>query len=351
MKILISSDGPHAHWYIRLGYAKAFLKAGHQVAMWDIGSKPAHDVFNEFEPDLFIGQTYNLNRALFNCIKARPNMKVIMKASDWGNMMYNIDLKEFPVLVANKEEIDLVDKLKKETGKPDFVDCHYHLNWIVKTHNFWRDQLNIPIVGLMSAADIFEFTGGLQKEKYRADIAFVGGRWGYKSRTLDKYIVRLCQPNRKYNIKIYGNTGWGVPQFCGMIPDGEVKHTLASATICPNISEPHSQVFGYDIVERPFKLLSNGCFCISDYVQSMAEDVFNNDEIVFVKSPDEFEEKVQYFLKNPDERLLYIERGQRIVMEKHTYFDRCAQILRELRMDKEAESMMNTKAACLQGPL
>ena len=59
---------------------------------------------------------------------------------------------------------------------------------------------------------------------------------------------------------------------------------FSSATVCPNVSEAHSQDFGYDIIERPFKVLSSGGFCISDYVESMAEEVFNNGEVVFAKT-------------------------------------------------------------------
>ena len=75
MKILISSDGPHAHYYIRLGWGRAFEASGHKVYIWDIASKPAFDAFDEFEPDLFMGQTYNLNDAVYKCIKNRPHLK------------------------------------------------------------------------------------------------------------------------------------------------------------------------------------------------------------------------------------------------------------------------------------
>jgi len=88
--------------------------------------KAAFDAFDEFEPDIFIGQTYQLDRAVLKCIKARPHMKVVLRASDWGDMQEDIDLEKYPILVANQEEIDTVAKLKEETGKPDFVYNHYH---------------------------------------------------------------------------------------------------------------------------------------------------------------------------------------------------------------------------------
>lgn len=335
MKILISSDGMHAHWFIRLGLAKAFQACGHQVAMWDINSKPAYDVFDEFQPDLFIGQTYNLNEHVINCLTERPYIKVIMKGSDWGEKQKEIDLTRYPVLVTNDNEIKLVGKLRKSIGKPDFIHCHYHPNRIQSTHGYWTEKLGIPVVGLMSGADISIFHGGKYNEALASDITFVGGYWGYKSQTLNKWLLPLCNPQKPYKIRIFGNSGWPCPQFCGFISDDNIKDILASATICPNISEPHSQDFGYDIIERPWKLLSNKCFCISDYVDSMAKDVFTNDELVFANSPKEFEELILHFLKYPNERLPYIERGYKTVIDNHTYFSRIKIIFENLHMKKE----------------
>ena len=81
MRIMISSDGIHAHYFIRQGWARAFSYAGHEAILWDINTKNAFDAFDEFEPDLFIGQTYNVNSAIFKCIKLRPNMKVIIQSA------------------------------------------------------------------------------------------------------------------------------------------------------------------------------------------------------------------------------------------------------------------------------
>lgn len=338
MKILITNDGPTANKFIRLGYARAFQAAGHNVYIHEIGSKPLFDIFDEFEPDLLMTQTYNITETMVKCIEERPAMKVIMKGSDWGSL--DIDLKEFPVLVANNKEIELISLLKSTTGKPDFIHGHYHPNRIQKTHGCWNQINDIPIVGLMSAADIFSFTNGEKREAFDSDICFVGGYWGYKARSLDKYIIPLCNPNKPYRVKIFGNQPWGISQYCGFLKDELVKDALASATICPNISEPHSQVYGYDIVERPWKLLSNKCFCISDYVESMDKDVFTNDEIVFAKNPQEFEELIVHYLKYPDERLGYIERGYNTVMSNHTYFHRIISIFENLGLSWEANNIL-----------
>ena len=130
----------------------------------------------------------------------------------------------------------------------------------------------------------------------------------------------------------------------GFIESQEVKNVFRSATICPNISEPHSQVFGYDVIERPFKVLFSGGFCISDYVQSMAEDVFDEDEIVFAKDPEEFVELINHYLKYPDERIPYINRGFHKVVANHTYFHRVGRIFEELGLIEEKSDCMDLAA-------
>ena len=335
MKIMISSDGPHAHYYIRMGWARVFQMMGHEAHLWDINGKNPYDAFDEFEPDIFIGQSYNLNESVFNCIKERPHLKVALRASDWGDMQKEIDTDSYNILVASDKEIKLVEKLKKETGQPTFVYNHYHDNWISKTHNNWSD-LGINVVSMLSAADVFEYLGGKETPELKCDIGFVGGYWEYKARNLDPYLLQLCYPLGEYNIKIFGNQGWPGPNYLGWINDSQVKNLIASSTICPNISEPHSQDFGYDIIERPFKVLAGGGFCISDYVQSMAEDVFNDDELIFAKTPEEFKELVDHYIRYPDERRKYMAKGQECVLSKHSYFHRVAKMLSEFGLDEES---------------
>ena len=314
-----------------------------QGVLSHIFKKPAFDAFDEFEPDIFIGQTYNMDRALFKCIKHRPHMKVVLRASDWGDKQEDIDLDEYPILVARKDEIDLIGQLKEETGKPDFVYNHYHENWMKKTHNKW-ETIGVRPVSMLHAADVFEYNSPNVYDHLVSDISFVGGYWPYKAKAIDRYIIPLCHPVGRFNVKIFGGQNWPVCQYMGYIENDEVKNVFRSATICPNISEPHSQAFGYDIIERPFKVLFSGGFCISDYVQSMAEDVFDDDEIVFAKDPEEFFELVNHYLKYPDERIPYIHRGFNKVVSEHTYFHRVAQILKELGLEEEQFKCMKIAA-------
>ena len=347
MRILISTDGPHAHLYIRQAWGKVFSQMGHQVSFWDVSTKSVFDAFDEFEPNIFMGQTYNISKGLIKCIKERPHLKVAMRASDWGDIQDDIDLEKYPILVAQEEEKKMLEQLKKETGKPDFVHNHYTQKWIDVTHNKWKD-IGIKPVSLIHAAAIFDFHPKPQLEVLQCDIGFVGGYWPYKSRTLDPYIVDLCHPVGQYKIKIFGSN-WPVAQHHGVIATENMSSLFSSATVCPNVSEAHSQDFGYDIIERPFKVLSSGGFCISDYVESMAEEVFNNGEVVFAKTPKEFREKIEHYINNPDERIEHMKKGYESVMRNHTYFERVSDIFKNLGMNEESERCLETKSNMFGG--
>jgi glycosyltransferase involved in cell wall biosynthesis len=339
MNILIANDGPSAFLYIRLGIARAFSVAGHNVNLWHIDQKPVHDAFDEYNPDLFLGQTYNTTRTVVQAIKERPNMRVIMKAGDWGPLTEHIPSDKFGVLKASEQERQTILDLYKETGKPDYVHIYYHPRFVEQTHGYWSDN-GIPVHHHMLAADIFDYTNGRKMQEFESDITFIGGYWPYKGQNIDKYLLPFCF-EQKYNIKIFGNANWPVVQYCGFAPQDLTKHILASATVCPQLHEPHSNVFGFDMSERSFKLLSNRCFVVSDYVAGL-DYLFGEDEcLVLTKSPEEFRERIEYFIQNPDDRQGYIERGYKAVMDDHTYFHRARDMFQNLGLDQEANELIH----------
>jgi len=338
MKILIANDGPTAFYYIRLGLARAFTAAGHQVTLWDITKQPVFDVFDEVEPDLFLGQTYNTSRSLVNAIKERPHMKVIMKAGDWGPLCEDIMKGDYGVLMASPEEQARILALHEETGKPDYVHIYYHPHFLKSTHGGWIDA-GINVHSHMLGADVFDYTNGTSMEQFKSDLTFIGGYWPYKARNINAYLLSLCL-DYKYRIKIFGNSHWPVAQYCGFAPQGMERHILASATITPQIHEPHSTTYGFDMSERTFKLMANKCFVVSDYVAGL-DYLFGEDEcLVLTKTPEEFRERIDYFLQHPDERLGYIERGYQKVMDEHTYFHRVRDIFTNLGFKKQAQDVV-----------
>ena len=343
MKVLCiyGSCGP---FFVRGGLGNAFSYAGHSFQWWKKDEHSAFDIFDSVQPDLFIGTTWELDRATIKCIKERPDMKVAMVASNWGEFDSQIDLKKHPILVANEKELKLVEQLKEETGKPDVAWCHYSDEWMTRTHNFWSDKLGIQITGVLNAADIIDYYPGTYSEKLASDISFVGGYWGYKARTLDKTIVELCYPIGRYRIKIWGNQKWPVPQYMGVVETATYRDIVSSTKILPNVSEEHSNVYGFDLVERPFKIGSMGGFCFSD--KADWKDILPSMP-VYEKAND-LPKLIDYYLKNDDDRDSLAKKLQEEVLESHTYFDRAAKVLDRVGLKNESQSLMKAKTQCIQ---
>ena len=339
MRIAIADDsrGSNAHTYIRAGLAKAFAGSGHDCVIWDIYAKPALDFFEEFSPDIFIGQTYNLERGIMKAlVKYQP--KVILTGGDWSKFADDIDIVKFPIVRANEKEIKNVSSLISDVNI-DGIICHYHNSKIGITHEYWKEKLGINIYGVPPAADIADYTNGKKYDFLESDVCLVGGKWSYKGQTIDSWFLPLCGKDSKLNIKIFGNRSWGIPQYCGNISNVWVRHAFKSAKVCPNISEPHAQVYGIELNERCFKLLSNKCPCVSDYTESLATDVFFNGEIEFAKTPAEYRQKIEAVVNG--DLIIDVERGYNTVMSNHTYFHRVAQIFQILGLEKESKNTLD----------
>ena len=310
--------------YVRTGWGRVFAALGHDFAFWRPGAKPALDAFNEFEPDIFLGTTYDLDRATFKAIQRRPEMKVALFASAWGKLAQEIP-ESYPITRVTEQEKATVTALKERTGRPHFVFSHVSNAYLDALLGGWREA-GVEPAGILNAADTFGYAGGRFREELACDVGFIGGYWGYKARNLDKSILPLCHPSTGLRVKIWGNQNWPVAQYLGLLDDEDQKDVFASATVCPNVSEPHSTDFGYDIVERPFKVLAAGGFCLSDRVFEM-DEVFPPGTLRQGRGPKEFIELVRWYVEHPDDRLPFIEKGRRHVLTHHTYFHRVGQMM------------------------
>lgn len=336
--------GPH---YVRTGWGNVFRAVGHDFRFWQPDQKPAFDVFREVEPDIYIGCTYEVDRAVAKCIAARPQMRVILFASAWGPYLRDIDLSKYPLVVAGEQEKGVIEKLKRETGRPDFVFIHAHDQWLEGTMSGWG-EIGVPYYGILNAADTFSYLGGTPKDELRCDVGYVGGYWKFKARNLDRYILPLCHKSSGLSVKIFGNQPWPVAQYLGGCRDHYVRDLFVSATVCPNVSEPHSTDYGWDFVERPYKVLAAGGFCVSDFVEE-GRSLFSEEELLMCRSPAEFQSTVSHFVAHPEDRIPYMKNGRKEVLRSHTYWDRVADFFGYLGMEAEQLNVMKTKKEVLGG--
>ena len=346
MKILIAGDGLHAHHYQRMAWAHAFLSCGVDMAIWDIKNTSAFDVFDKFEPDIFMGQAYNLDQSTISCIKERPHLKVGLRAGDWGDQTSEIDHNRFNILTCSVKEREMLEELKMQTGQPEFVHIHYTPEAIDVTHNKFN-SIGIKPISLMMCADTLEYSGAEFDPALSCDIGFIGGFWPYKGQILEPYLFPLLHPRSKYKVKIFGNQPWGVNQYCGIIDDNKVKDLFVSAKICPNLSEPHAHEYGFDVNERIFKILYAGGFCISDNVEGY-KSIFG-DSVPIANNPKHFKDLIEHYLKNPEETYGCSEKGKKVVMENHTGFHRAAQILQEFGYENLSKNIITQYKETLNG--
>jgi len=323
-------------YHRHLGFANALRMAGNQFVFWNADQKPAFDIFDEYKPDVFIGTTFDLDRATINSIKNYPHMKVVLKGGNWGANDDKIDKAKYPIVFVSEKEKKLLGKLKAESGKPDLVICHYHPNRLEETMGGWR-ELGITPHAVMNAADVCVFNKGKYDAGLACDVSFVGGYWKYKAENLDKYIAPLCSPVGKVNIKIFGNQKWSVPQYLGGITDSRIKDLYTSSIVCPNVSEPHSNDFGWDVVERPFKIISSGGFLLMDTVTSAYEDVFG-DSVDYYRDYKDLVNLIQHYKANPE--LRRFDAAYNIVVGQHTYHHRMADLLMKLDYPNEAAKVL-----------
>ena len=174
MKILISNDGMHAHYFQRISWSNAFRAVGLEPVIWDVKSVPAFDAFDKVNPDIFLGQAYNLDAATVKCIYERPHMKVGLRAGDWGDQSQEVDQSKYNILFCSQQEKDILNKMKEETGKPDFVHIHYRPEDVKKTHNHF-ESIGIQARSLMMCADILAYNNAMFDPTLECDIGFVGG--------------------------------------------------------------------------------------------------------------------------------------------------------------------------------
>lgn len=320
-----------APYFIFRGWQNVLEAAGHQWTWWK-KDKSAFDIFSEVNPDVFIGTTYNLDRATIKCITNRPNLKVVLKGNNWGPSDRDIDKTIYPIGIADQKEKDIVLELKQKTGKPDLVCNYYHKNRMEYTMGDW-DTNGITTIDMQPAADLYSlFPLAKPVESLKSDIAFVGGYWGYKSRNMDKYLLPLCTPVGKYNVKLFGNQLSPYPQYIGYASESLTKSLYSSSTICPNINEPHATDYGFELNHRVFQLAASRAFCIHDPVSSLS-DVFTNNEMVVGSTPEHFEDLVKLYLRSPDSRLDSIDNCFNTVISNHTYHHRVSNLLSILGYD------------------
>lgn len=315
MKILVCHRVGGAWGYITDGFINALASAKFTVQRWD-GLEAS---WRAFKPDLYIGCSTQQQP-----IPQNPECKLAFHVNPYG-----------PINVPGINEQEHVIKWVIN-HKPDAV-----FGYGFKSDNtywsYWTARHGLKWVPMPTAADAIVFKQTPIPQKY--DIVYLGGRWPYKSHTIDKYLLPLLRCG-KINYKLCGWGDWPSDINAAILEDKNVSSFLSSGKIGPCISELHTQQHGFDIPERVFKVPLCGLLAISDPVPNLTN---NFTSAIIAKDPQEYVDLCVHYAKNDGQRQSLAAQQKLEVLSKHTYHVRLAGLLNELGFTKESQEIMEVR--------
>lgn len=322
MRVLICQRAGKAFGYITDGWINALRDRGHEVQRWD-GQQSSWDVF---DPDLFCCSSGHKQP-----IPIIRRAKIALHVNSWGPIVIDNTNESKENISESAENIKWVI-----AQKPDVVFGYgFPQDQIV--WSYWTQKAGIPWVSMPTAGDkiIYHDRYHHETNERKYDIVYLGGRWPYKSQTLDKYLLPALKLPLTYKIHGWGN--WP-PNICsGELPDGQATEFLSSGKVGPCVSEKHTHQYGIDIPERVFKLVLCGALAIHDPVPRF-ETIFPC--AIIARDPQDYAEKCLYFVQHDEERRQLINKQRQYVLNNHTYHHRIRDLLCATGFHEEAQNMI-----------
>jgi len=318
MKILVTHRPGGAFGFITDSWINAFKDKGHEVSRWDGIERSWYS----FEPDLYLGCSGHKQP-----IPPNHNAKIAIHVNPYGPIDVN-GINE------QQQSKDWVISMK-----PDIV-FGYGFDDDSIYWKYWKEKLGIPWCPMPTAGDktIFNITTPIESRSN--GLIYIGGRWSYKATSIDKYLlsaIRHAQAN-KHKVEVYGWGDWPPGISRGQITNEEVPLLFNKSKIGPCISEPHTQMHGFDLPERFFKVSLCGLLPIHDPVPTLKR-LFP--DLPMAQNVDQYVELCNYYLTHDAERINLAKKINSLVLNGHTYHHRLSRLLRELGFVSESHEMLN----------
>ena len=317
MKVLLCHRPEGAFGYISDGWQNALRDKGHDTRRWD--GKPQS--WYEFEPDLYIGCSGHRQP-----IPKSRNCKVAIHVNPYGPVEINgINESEQNVKWVVEQKPDVVFGYGQEDDR---------LIW-----SGWTTEYGLGWVPMPCAADTVIFKQIKSCQERDIDMVYLGGRWPYKAKTIDTYLIPAITNAKERNKKV-ALRGWGEwpKDLCdGILASDRANAFLNSGKIGPCISELHTQMFGIDIPERAFKLAACGTLVVHDAVMHLRRLI---PSAVVAASPEHFGEMCMHYMDNDAERIALVKKQQEEVLTSQTYHHRMSSLLAALEMHEQARQMI-----------
>jgi hypothetical protein len=271
-----------------VGWKPVFESIGDQFVFWNPDTKPAFDMFKEYQPE-FVITSSKYNRALYKNID--KNRTIVLGRAD-----------------ANEQE--------REAFK-DFFTFTFEQN------NIWEGSHVIP-----GSADIFMYLGGKEKKCFRSFYSL----FDYRNEEAERFVYPIIFLKSKglHAIKIYGNTYWDIPQYLGVVDSQDKKDIISSSFIMLDINNPDPNYI-YNIA------CAKG-FCLSTKEHSL---------VTTMTTKDKSSQQIIDMLSDPYQHKKNMEKNQKIVLQSETCFDRICNIFGLLEMKNKQEMIIESKQKCL----
>lgn len=306
MRFLITSTNNVPNY----GWGQALKELGHEVYMWEMQTKPAFDIFDEFQPDFVIAEAKQINRSLFKCLLANASKlkKVLLWLGGWTAIpQYDWICKD---IIASDAERETVLYLK---DKIPLLGLAYTSNdFACNSHFMWEHEGKIDYISTKPACALAE---GEFKEELACDILYYGPR---TPRALE-FIPKIC--TMEYNVKVFSDevTDWGLAQYLGRLSPTEKANAFASA----KVSLAMLSRSDYIPDETPYNILGAGGSCVSTESAWIKQSLDLCDEITTIYKPQDIWFPVEHHAH-------YKRYGVPIIKSDHRYIHRVKKALKGL---------------------
>jgi len=319
MRVLICHRPGGAFGYITDAWINALSMVREiQVKRWD--GKPGS--WSNFKPDLYLGASGHHQSIPEKA--QRGGCKIAIHANPYGpiDVQPNINESAMAIGWVKNQEPDAV------YGYGFEKDRQYWSYW---------DRDGIPWVPMACAGDATIFCP--HNGDHRNDVVYLGGRWDYKAKSIDPYLLPVIR-DRGLSCIVHGWGKWPSDLTVSQAPDQQVPAILASAKIGPCIAERHTIQYGIDIPERVFKVALSGTIAVHDPVAHFSDVL---ESVPVATSPSDFHEKIKTLAKSNPDVLIAKARGQYLeVFGGHTYHHRLAGLLRVLGFVDESRLILHS---------
>lgn len=239
----------------KIGWYKALINLGHNPVFWDEQSKPTFDIFDEFNPEILICHPDHFTKSVIKCIQERPNLVIISETEIFNEKLDHIQPQDAHILATDNHKKNL--KLVGSFNNRVILTSKYSLEDTLVTHKDWANN-GFKVVSVPFGFDSITYSDrGKYHKHLSCHFSYVGGYYPAKANKLNFLFELYEQRKHKSNIKIFGETPWMLPCYCGRIADDMLMDLFVSSSMNINILQPHA-IYGFEINERIFKILGAG---------------------------------------------------------------------------------------------